>query len=53
MLVEAFVAQPPVEALDVGILDGPLLEAYPFGERKYWPYKSWLQAIKRWLTLRQ
>ena len=22
--------------------------AYPFGERKYWPYKVWLDAIYRW-----
>ena len=24
-----------------------LREAYPFGERKYWPYKVWLDEIKR------
>lgn len=22
-------------------------EHYPFGERKYWPYKAWLSAIKQ------
>lgn len=22
-----------------------LFDAYPFGERKFWPYKAWLQAI--------
>lgn len=24
-----------------------LRDAYPFGERKYWPYKVWLNEIKR------
>lgn len=24
-----------------------LREAYPFGERKYWPYKVWLDEIRR------
>ncbi|MCZ4281671.1 hypothetical protein O4H49_12850 [Kiloniella laminariae] len=23
--------------------------AYPFGERKHWPYKAWLAARKRYL----
>ncbi|MFC1996974.1 hypothetical protein ACFLXI_05125 [Chloroflexota bacterium] len=23
-----------------------LFEAYPFGERKYWPYKVWLDEIQ-------
>jgi hypothetical protein len=27
-----------------------LREAYPFGERRYWPYKVWLNEIKRQLT---
>lgn len=32
--------------------DGPeqrkaLREAYPFGPRKYWPYKVWLDEVKR------
>jgi len=26
-----------------------LWDAYPFGERKYWPYKVWLDEIKRQL----
>ena len=25
-----------------------LRDAYPFGERKYWPYKVWPDAIYRW-----
>ena len=25
-----------------------LRDAYPFGERKYWPYKVWLDAIYHW-----
>lgn len=24
-----------------------LVAAYPFGERKYWPYKVWLDEIRR------
>jgi hypothetical protein len=24
-----------------------LREAYPFGEREYWPYKVWLDEIRR------
>lgn len=23
-----------------------LRDAYPFGQREYWPYKAWLKAIK-------
>lgn len=23
-------------------------EAYPFGERAYWPYKVWLARVKAW-----
>lgn len=26
-----------------------LKDAYPFGERRYWPYKAWLSEIKRQL----
>ena len=33
-------------------LRAALREAYPFGERKYWPYKCWLAeqdaAIRAW-----
>lgn len=24
-----------------------LSEAYPFGERKYWPYKVWCDAVRQ------
>jgi len=27
-----------------------LREAYPYGERKYWPYKVWLSEIRRQLA---
>ena len=27
-----------------------LREAYPFGQRKYWPYKIWLDEIRRQLS---
>lgn len=25
-------------------------DAYPFGERRYWPYKAWLKARKEFLA---
>jgi hypothetical protein len=27
-----------------------LRDAYPYGERKYWPYKVWLDEIRRQLV---
>lgn len=27
-----------------------LKNAYPFGERKYWPYKAWLKARCQYLS---
>ena len=32
---------------DAGKLKRELFDAYPFGERKYTPYKIWLDEIKR------
>ena len=29
-----------------------LAEAYPFGERRMWPYKAWLSEVKRQRGLR-
>lgn len=23
-------------------------DAYPFGERRYWPYKEWLKMVRRY-----
>jgi len=28
-----------------------LYDAYPFGERKYWPYKVWCQCVRETLGL--
>ncbi len=25
-----------------------LIEAYPFGERRYWPYKVWCHRVRLW-----
>jgi hypothetical protein len=36
--------------VDYKSLKVKLREAYPFGERKYHPYKVWLDEIKRQLT---
>lgn len=27
-----------------------LRASYPFGERKYWPYKAWLKAQREYLA---
>ena len=27
-------------------------KAYPFGERRYWPYKAWLSARKHFFALK-
>jgi hypothetical protein len=28
-----------------------LRDAYPFGERKLWPYRVWLSAVREWKRL--
>lgn len=25
-----------------------LLDAYPYGQRKYWPYKVWCRQVRAW-----
>lgn len=30
-----------------------LAAAYPWGERKFWPYKAWLKRRRAWLTCRE
>lgn len=30
-----------------------LKDAYPFGERKHWPYKIWLDCVRRALAGRR
>ena len=37
---------------DIKLLRKKLREAYPFGERKYWPYKVWLDEINTQLGLK-
>ncbi len=32
---------------DVKALRRALREAYPFGERRYWPYKVWCDEVRR------
>ena len=36
----------PADATDTEI-DAAVFDAYPFGERRYTPYKIWLQQVKR------
>lgn len=36
---------------DMKELRKALREAYPYGERKYWPYKVWLDEINRQLVM--
>lgn len=30
-----------------------IIDAYPFGERKYWPYMVWLREVRRWKHARR
>jgi hypothetical protein len=30
------------------VVDRAVREAYPFGERKYHPYKVWLATVREW-----
>lgn len=32
---------------DLKTLRKRISEAYPFGQRKYWPYKCWCREVKR------
>lgn len=34
---------------DMKVLKKAIREAYPFGERAYYPYKAWLSEVKRQL----
>lgn len=38
-------------AEDIAALQQALAEAYPFGERKRYPYKVWLQEVSHILTV--
>lgn len=38
-----------VGASDMKVLRKALKEAYPYGERRMWPYKVWLSEIKNQL----
>ena len=31
---------------DLDLLEKKIRAAYPFGERKYWPYKVWLSEVR-------
>lgn len=37
---------------DLKTIRRALREAYPWGERKYWPYKVWCDEIRRQLGLK-
>ncbi len=36
---------------DMPLLKRRLFEAYPFGQRKYYPYKIWCEEIRRQLGI--
>ena len=36
---------------DKGRLKRALFDAYPYGVRKYWPYKVWLDEIRKQLKV--
>lgn len=33
---------------DADEINRRIYEAYPFGERNYFPYKVWLEQVKKW-----
>lgn len=39
------------ESDDIRSIRRALREAYPFGERKYWPYKVWCDEVREQLGL--
>lgn len=44
--------RPPYTPEQVKKIRKNLLEAYPFGERQYHPYKIWLSEIRRQLKIK-
>lgn len=46
-----------IARIDIDVPEGATLKertaiidaAYPFGERRYWPYKAWLKARREYL----
>lgn len=38
---------------DLKTLRKRISEAYPFGQRKYWPYKVWCREVKKALKLQE
>jgi hypothetical protein len=38
---------------DMKALRAALRQAYPYGERKYWPYKVWCDEVRRQLGLKK
>lgn len=38
---------------DLAQLEKTIRESYPFGERKYWPYKAWLKAVNDYMSFRR
>ena len=40
-LFKTFTPETPLKEVEKAICD-----AYPFGERKYWPYRVWLTRVK-------
>lgn len=41
------------QGADLKTLRKRISEAYPFGQRKYWPYKCWCREVKKALKDRE
>lgn len=39
--------RPPFTEEEIKAVKAALKDKYPFGERRYWPYKVWLKEISR------
>lgn len=50
VLIRVFAFLP--EGADAKQIRKAVREAYPFGPRKYWPYKVWLARVRRWKLAR-
>lgn len=46
-VIEPILAMAQADGWDEGRIKRALFDAYPFGMRKYTPYKIWLDEIKR------
>lgn len=46
-IISKVVAEAQSDGCDIKELKRRLRDAYPFSERKYWPYKVWCSEVRR------